>query len=81
MLPTGAGKSLLFMIPAVMVDEGLCVVMVPFDALKNDPIERARDMGVDVMEFRPAYNLARESMPRVPRMVVASADTASVESF
>ena len=33
------------------------------------------------MEFRPAHNAARESLPRAARMVVASADTVSVESL
>ena len=55
--------------------------MVPFDALKKDLIERARDIGVDVMEFRPAHNTAHESLLQATRMVVASADTVSVESF
>ncbi len=80
-LPTGAGKSLLFMMPAIMPDEGSSVVMVPFDALKQDLMERARDLGIDVVEFRPAHNAARECLPQAARMVVASADTVSVESF
>ncbi|CAI6091003.1 unnamed protein product [Clonostachys chloroleuca] len=52
-----------------MPDEGTSVVIVPFDALKKDLIERARDLGIDVMEFRPAHNTARECLPRAARMV------------
>lgn len=65
-LPTAAGRSLLFMISAVMLDEGTSVVIVPFDALKKDLIERARDLG---MKFRPAYNTARGCLPQAARMI------------
>lgn len=72
---------MLFIILAIMAGEGISVVIVPFNALKKDLIERAREIGVDVMEFRLAHNAARESLPRAARMVVASADIVSVESF
>jgi superfamily II DNA helicase RecQ len=50
-LLTGAGKSLLFIIPAIMLDKGTSVVIVPFNTLKKDLIKRARDIGVDVIKF------------------------------
>ncbi|KAL9560637.1 hypothetical protein ACKAV7_015200 [Fusarium commune] len=40
-LPTGAGKSILFMLPAVMQDTGTSIVVVPFIALP--PIEKPSD--------------------------------------
>ncbi|KAK5994713.1 ATP-dependent DNA helicase tlh2-like protein [Cladobotryum mycophilum] len=80
-LPTGAGKSLLFMVPAIMSGGGTSVVVVPFAALMADLVDRARQMGVDVIEFRPTTNSVRESLPRAARMVVVSADTALVPTF
>lgn len=80
-LPTGAGKSLLFMIPAVMPDRGTSVVVVPFAALKLDLLQRGQELGVDIIEYKASRVSAREQLPRVARMVVASADTVSVDSF
>lgn len=80
-LPTGAGKSLLFMVPAIMRGGGTNVVVVPFAALMTDMVDRARRMGVDVIEFRPSVNSERECLPRAARMVVVSADTVSVPSL
>lgn len=81
-LPTGAGKSLLFMVPAIMRDGGgTSVVVVPFAALMADLVDRAKQMGVDVIEFRPSTNSKRESLPRAARMVVVSADTVSNPGF
>lgn len=51
-LPTGAGKSVLFMLPAVMRDTGTSIVVVPFVALADDLIERARLAGLDCIRFR-----------------------------
>lgn len=81
-LPTGAGKSLLFMVPAIMHDGGgTSIVVVPFAALMADLVDRAQRMGVDVIEFRPSTNSKRESLPRAARMVVVSADTVSNPGF
>ncbi|EFZ03304.2 DNA helicase, ATP-dependent, RecQ type [Metarhizium robertsii ARSEF 23] len=79
-LPTGAGKSLLFMVPAIMRGGGTNVV-VPFAALMTEMVDKARRMGVDVVEFRPSVNSERESLPRAARMVVVGADTVSVPSL
>ena len=40
-LPTGAGKSVLFMLPALVEEWGTTVVIVPFAALMDDLVERA----------------------------------------
>lgn len=80
-LPTGAGKSLLFMVPAIMRGGGTNVVVVPFAALMTEMVDKARQLGVDVVEFRPSVNSERESLPRAVRMVVVSADTVSVPSL
>ena len=51
-LPTGGGKSILFMLPALMDDANtsfglISIVIVPFVALTEDLIARAREFGID----------------------------------
>ena len=49
-LPTGAGKSVLFLLPAVpAIDAGVSVVVVPFVALTQDLVRRARAAGLDCL--------------------------------
>ncbi len=79
-LPTGAGKSLLFMIPAVMDEGGTSVVIVPYTALRLDLYEKAREKGVDVIMLEPAAVAEQERTPRTARMVIVSADSCDVES-
>jgi superfamily II DNA helicase RecQ len=80
-LPTGAGKSILFMLPAMLCEGGTSVVVVPFVALLDDLVERARTFGVDVIRFDTGANIQRESIPRAARLVVVSADVASSEQL
>ncbi|KAL7940041.1 hypothetical protein V8C42DRAFT_349789 [Trichoderma barbatum] len=75
-LPTGAGKSVLFMAPAVMRGRGTTVVVVPFARLIDDLVKRAREKGVDVLHFQPGQVITREALPYVPRLVMVSADVA-----
>ncbi|KAK7583650.1 hypothetical protein V3481_012931 [Fusarium oxysporum f. sp. vasinfectum] len=80
-LPTGAGKSILFMLPAVMQDTGTSIVVVPFVALMDDLVARATDMGVDCIRYRSSMNSGREGMPRAARLIVVSADIVSSAEF
>lgn len=73
-LPTGAGKSILFMLPGIMKDTGTSIVVVPFVALTEDLMTRAREAGVDCIEFKTSISAGRESLPRAARLVVISAD-------
>ncbi|KAL7903691.1 hypothetical protein GGI35DRAFT_492713 [Trichoderma velutinum] len=75
-LPTGAGKSVLFMAPAVMRGRGTTVVVVPFSRLLDDLVTRAKEKGVDVVHFQSSQVIAREALPYVPRLVIVSADVA-----
>jgi superfamily II DNA or RNA helicase len=75
-LPTGAGKSVLFMAPAVMRGRGTTVVIVPFSTLIDDLVERAQEKGVDVLHFQNNQVMQREALPHVPRLVIVSADMA-----
>ncbi|KAF1955455.1 hypothetical protein CC80DRAFT_549137 [Byssothecium circinans] len=51
-LPTGRGKSLLFMVPACLDNPGVTVVVVPYRALIEDLVRRIRDSGIDCMEWK-----------------------------
>ena len=53
---TGAGKSILFMLPAIMQDTGTSIVVVPFVALMEDLVTRAVAMGVDCIRFRSSLH-------------------------
>jgi ATP-dependent DNA helicase RecQ len=45
-MPTGAGKSLIFQLPALLLP-GLTVVVSPLIALMKDQMDKLEDLGVD----------------------------------
>ena len=49
-MPTGAGKSMLFMLLAAVGRGGVTVVVVPFVTLRYDMTGRGKRMGVSVGE-------------------------------
>ncbi|KAL7755614.1 hypothetical protein ACKLNR_014141 [Fusarium oxysporum f. sp. zingiberi] len=75
-LPTGGGKSILFMLPAFMEDERgtgggpVSIVVVPFVSLVQDLVLRARELGIDCMEWRSDIDQEREERQRDARLVV-----------
>ncbi|THV78820.1 hypothetical protein D6D29_07372 [Aureobasidium pullulans] len=50
-MPTGAGKSILFMLPAAVRAGGVTVVVVPFVTLRHDMRARSEKAGVSVGEW------------------------------
>jgi superfamily II DNA helicase RecQ len=72
-LPTGGGKSMLFMVAACL-DQGTTVVVVPFRALVNDMLARLKAARIDHLEWRPG-----ETNPAA--VVVVSADMVSGTGF
>ena len=73
-LPTGGGKSLVFMVPAMLSGSGVTVVVAPFAKLKTQLVQRCIDAGLDCKMWPEA----RESWPRV---TIVAAETASSEDF
>ena len=47
-MPTGAGKSLIFQLPALLLD-GLTLVVSPLIALMKDQTDKLEELGVDVL--------------------------------
>ncbi|KAH6661461.1 hypothetical protein F5X68DRAFT_178705 [Plectosphaerella plurivora] len=80
-LPTGAGKSVLFMLPSVLRKGGSSIVVVPFVALMDDLVTRAREMDVECIRYRSSMSYGRDGLPRAARLVVASADVVSTAEF
>jgi superfamily II DNA helicase RecQ len=73
-LPTGGGKSLLFMVPACSDEPGVTVVVVPYRALVEDLVGRLKRARVDCLEWKPG-----EVNPAA--VVVVSADIAARWDF
>jgi superfamily II DNA helicase RecQ len=45
-MPTGGGKSLLFMLPVWAEQSGTTVVVIPLIALRGDTMRRCRSLGI-----------------------------------
>lgn len=80
-LPTGAGKSVLFMVPAVMEGGGINIVVVPFTALADDLVSRARMLGIRCSYYQSSEFYQHEKQPSVGRLIIVSADVASKGGF
>lgn len=61
-MPTGAGKSLLFMLPAFCAGDGVTVVVVPLIALRQDMVRRCQSLGISYLEWRPNRPETRASI-------------------
>ena len=57
-MPTGAGKSTLFMIPAAQGYSGTTVVLVPLVALRDDLQRRCDEKAISCRVWRPEGGLA-----------------------
>jgi superfamily II DNA helicase RecQ len=69
-LPTGGGKSLLFMVPGLIKEGRITVVVVPYRALITDLISRIRESGIEYIKWKH-----RET--NLVSIVVVSANIAS----
>jgi len=57
-MATGAGKSLLFMLPAALIRGGYTVVVAPLNALRDDMLDRCERAGIPCAKWdgrRPPY--------------------------
>jgi len=77
-LPTGGGKSIFFMLPSLL-EWGTNIVIVPFVALIEDLVARAKQLSIDCIQWQSADS--REGPQRRARLVVVSADVATTDGF
>lgn len=73
-LPTGAGKSLLFMLPCTLPDAGVTILIVPLVSLHGDMLRRIKEMSIDHLEWNPGES-------REAALVLVSAEAASSKDF
>jgi hypothetical protein len=58
-LPAGAGKSLLFMLPCTLPDAGVTIFIVPLVSLHGDMLRRVTEMKIDYLEWQPGESQAK----------------------
>lgn len=73
-LPTGGGKSLAFLLPALFEGKGTSVVITPLVALADDIYRRCREKRIDVCQFG-------KGPPRAAKIVIAVCETAITKTF
>jgi superfamily II DNA helicase RecQ len=73
-LPTRAGKSLLFMLLCTLPEAGITILVVPLVSLHVDMLRRVREMNIDHLEWQPGER-------REAALVLVSAEAASSKDF
>src|SRR4051812_22338031 len=59
LMPTGAGKSLSYQLPALQL-AGMTVIVSPLIALMKDQVDKLRDRGLDAVEVNSTLSERRE---------------------
>ncbi|WP_221793324.1 DNA helicase RecQ [Aquisediminimonas sediminicola] len=83
-MPTGAGKSLCYQLPAVAFD-GVCVVISPLIALMHDQLRAAQSVGIRAASLTSVDSDWRETQDRLKRgeldLLYVAPERASTEGF
>jgi superfamily II DNA helicase RecQ len=74
MLPTGAGKSLLFMLLCTLLDAQVTILIVLLVSLRGDLLRRMQALKIDYLEWTP-----RERREVV--LMIVSIEVASTRDF
>jgi superfamily II DNA helicase RecQ len=74
-MPTGGGKSLLFMLPAFAEQGGTTVVIVPLIALRGDMKRRCQKLGISCVEWESRHP------PDAAAVVLVTPESAIGEAF
>jgi hypothetical protein len=73
-LGTGAGKSLLFMLPCALPDAGITILILPLVSLRGDLLRRVRELAIDHWIWTPHET-------RTAPLVFVSAEAAGTKAF
>lgn len=73
-LPTGGGKTAVFMVPAMLPKAQVTVVVAPYAELKKQLVARCRDAGIDCEHWPQAREVYAQ-------IVLVSAEAASSDNF
>jgi superfamily II DNA helicase RecQ len=73
-LPTGGGKSLVFIVPAILSGSGVTIMVAPYAELKRQLVSRYTNAGLDCKYWPKACN-------SWPRVVLVLAEVASSNNF
>jgi len=73
-LPTGAGKSIAFHLPAKLDKAGSSLVLTPYVALANDMVDECKENRIDVYSYG-------KGPPRAAKVIVAVMDCVANTSF
>ena len=49
LMPTGAGKSLIYQVPTLAQEEGLCVIVTPLISLMKDQVDKLRRLHISAV--------------------------------
>lgn len=73
-LPTGAGKSMLFLVPCSLPGAATAILVVPLVALRGDLLRRTARVGIDDLEWLPGER-------REAHLVIVSVEAAGTKDF
>ena len=73
-LPTGAGKSMLFMLPCTLSDAGITILVVPLVSLRGDLLRRLALLQIDHLVWLPGER-------REAALVLVTVEAASTKDF
>ena len=73
-LPTGSGKSLLFMLPCTLPGAQVTILIVPLVSLRGDLLRRIQALRIDHLEWTPGER-------REMALVIVSTEAASTKDF
>ena len=81
-MPTGGGKSLLFMLPASLdyVSQGITIVIVPFRVLLSDLLRRCKEKNISAVLWE-TYRYQLQSAQVVPSVLLISAESTRSDGF
>ncbi|ORX56450.1 hypothetical protein DM01DRAFT_323429 [Hesseltinella vesiculosa] len=80
-LPTGAGKALLNMLPCLVEPTKVMVLVVPYVALTGDTVRRLKQFRIKCAEWKQIKTSYRSAIDRETRLVLVSAEEASSVEF